>query len=142
VSAGLIDTSAASLTAGSSAIGGDAPSVRFGSQSGAALHPAPSHLLGWLQFCLAGRVEIFGVGPSENSQNVNQVARSAADCLCSSALQALAKSVSEFQEDTFVVRIAELRLGPFPDGTFRFGALQRLLWRRLASRITLGLLLL
>jgi hypothetical protein len=41
-------------------------------------------------------------------------------CLCDSALQALAKSFSEFQENTFVVRIAELRLSPLPDGTFRF----------------------
>jgi hypothetical protein len=32
----------------------------------------------------------------------------------------LAKSFSEFQENTFVVRIAELRLGPLPDATFRF----------------------
>jgi len=55
-----------------------------------------------------------------SARNVNQVARGAAVCLCDSALQALAKSFSEFQENTFVVRIAELRLSPLPDGTFRF----------------------
>jgi hypothetical protein len=37
-----------------------------------------------------------------------------------SALEPLAKSLSEFQENTFVVRIAELRLGPLPNNTFRF----------------------
>jgi hypothetical protein len=46
--------------------------------------------------------------------------RGVPDHLCASALQALAKSFSEFQENTFVVRIAELRLGPLPHGTFRF----------------------
>jgi hypothetical protein len=40
--------------------------------------------------------------------------------LCVSALHALAKSVSEFQENLFVARIAELRLRPCPDGSFRF----------------------
>jgi hypothetical protein len=80
----------------------------------------PPDLLSSLQFCLAGRVEIFGFGLGENSQNINQVARGAADCLCGSALEALAKSFSEFQENTFVARIAELRLGPCPNGTFRF----------------------
>ena len=37
----------------------------------------------------------------------------------SSALHALAKSVSEFQEHPFVARIADLGFRPFPDGTFR-----------------------
>jgi hypothetical protein len=69
---------------------------------------------------LAGRGKLFGFGLDENSQNVKQVARGAADCFCGSALEALAKSLSEFQENTFVVRIAELRLGPLPDGSFRF----------------------
>jgi hypothetical protein len=68
----------------------------------------------------AGLVEIFGFDLGENSQNVNQVVRGAACCLCSSALHALAKSVSEFQEKAFVARIAELRLHPHPDGTSRF----------------------
>jgi hypothetical protein len=67
-----------------------------------------------------GLVEIFGFDFGENSQNVNQVARCAAGCLCVSALHALAKSVSEFQENPFVARIAELRLRPCPDGSFRF----------------------
>jgi len=77
-------------------------------------------LLSSLQFCLAGRVKILGFGFGENSQNVSQVARGVPDHLCASVLQALAKSFSEFQENTFVVRIAELRLGPLPHGTFRF----------------------
>jgi hypothetical protein len=34
---------------------------------------------------LAGRIEIFGFGLGENSQNVNQVARGAPDCLCAVA---------------------------------------------------------
>ena len=67
-----------------------------------------------------GLVEIFGFDFGENSQNDNQVARCAAGCLCVSALHALAKSVSEFQENPFVARIAELRLRPCPDGSFRF----------------------
>ena len=62
---------------------------------------------------------LFGFGLGENSQNVNQVARGAAGCLCGSALEALAKSVSEFQENPFVARIADLGFRPFPDGTFR-----------------------
>jgi len=70
-------------------------------------------------FCLAG-VKIFDFGLAENSQYVSQVARGVPDHLCASALQALAKSFSEFQEYTFVVWIAELRLGPLPHGTFRF----------------------
>jgi hypothetical protein len=70
-----------------------------------------------LQFC---RIEIFGFRLGENSQNISQVARGAPDFLCASALQAPAKSFSEFQENTFVVRIAELRLGPLLDGAFRF----------------------
>src|SRR6516162_8948296 len=74
----------------------------------------PPSLLSSLQFCLAGRVKIFGFGLGENSQNVSQVARGVPDHLCASALQALAKSFSELQENTFVVRIAELRLGPLP----------------------------
>jgi hypothetical protein len=78
----------------------------------------PPDLLSSLQFCL-GRVEIFGFGLGENSQNVDQIARGAAGCLCGSALHALAKSVSEFQENPFVARIADLRFRPFPDGTFR-----------------------
>ena len=77
-------------------------------------------LLSSLQFCLAGWVKIFGFGLGENSQNVSQVARGVPDHLCASALQTLAKSFSELQENTFVVRIAELRLGPLPHGTFRF----------------------
>ena len=72
-----------------------------------------------LAILLGGLVEIFGFGLSENSQNVNQVARGAAGCLCGSALEALAKSVSEFQENPFVARIADLGFRPFPDGTFR-----------------------
>jgi hypothetical protein len=61
-------------------------------------------------------------GLGENTQNVDQVARGAGGCLCGSALNALAKSVSEFQENAFAARIAELRLRlrPFPDSTFRF----------------------
>jgi hypothetical protein len=65
-----------------------------------------------LAILLEGLVEIFGFGLGENSQNVHQVARGAASCLCGSALHALAKSVSEFQESPFVARIAELRLRP------------------------------
>jgi hypothetical protein len=75
-------------------------------------------------YCLAilggGLVEIFGFGLGENSQNFNQVARCTAGCLCGSALHTLAKSVSEFQENPFVAGIAELRLRPCPDGSFRF----------------------
>src|SRR5262249_12471147 len=70
---------------------------------------------------LLGRlVETFGFGLGENSQKVNQVARGAAGCLGGSTLNALAKSVSEFQEHPFVARIAELRFRPFPDSTLRF----------------------
>ena len=79
-----------------------------------------TRLLRPLQFCLAGRVEIFGFGLGENSQNLDQIARGAAGFLCGSALHALAKSVSEFQENPFVAGIAELRLRPCPDGSFRF----------------------
>jgi len=62
---------------------------------------------------------LFGFSFGENSQNVNQVDRGTAGCLCGSAPHALAKSVSEFQENPFVARIADLRFRPFPDGTFR-----------------------
>ena len=78
----------------------------------------PPDLSSSLQFCL-GRVEIFGFDLGENSQNVDQIARGAAGCLCCSALQALAKAVSEFQENPFIARIADLRFRPFPDGIFR-----------------------
>src|ERR1700729_3440781 len=67
-----------------------------------------------------GLVEISGFDLDENSQDVIQVARCATGCLSGSVFNALAKSVSEFQENPFVPRIAELRLRPCPDSSFRF----------------------
>jgi hypothetical protein len=91
-----------------------ASTARFVSLGGRGSTAPPDRLL---QSC---RIEIFGFRLGENSQNISQVARGAPDFLCASALQAPAKSFSEFQENMFVVRIAELRLGPLLDGTFRF----------------------
>jgi hypothetical protein len=72
--------------------------------------------LGSLQFWLAGRVEFFGFGLGENSQNVNQVARGAADCLWGSASVSVLSGKGRFDGAKGDGTLSGARLAPLAIG--------------------------